>query len=96
MRFNLPPREHFHRYHHSNSKSSLLDRPQSPSSSGALATAADASLIISSLQMLPASVDIALDMALNTMARDMAVEELEHFPVLGSTELDMLSLCVTR
>ena len=46
--------------------------------------------------MLPASVDNALDMALNSMARDMAVEELEHFLVLGSTELDMLSLCVTR
>ena len=40
--------------------------------------------------MLPASVDIALDMALNSLARDMAVEELEHFPVLGSTELAML------
>ena len=40
--------------------------------------------------MLPASVDIALDMALDTMARDMAIEELEHFPVLGSAELDIL------
>ena len=41
-------------------------------------------------QMLPASLDIALDMALDTMARDMAIEELEHFPVLGRAELDML------
>ena len=40
-------------------------------------------------QMLPAT-DIAIDMALDTMARDMAIEELEHFPVLGSAELDML------
>ena len=39
--------------------------------------------------MLPAT-DIAIDMALETMARDMAIEELEHFPVLGSAELDML------
>ena len=29
-------------------------------------------------------------MALDTMARDMAIEELEHFPVLGRAELDML------
>ena len=40
--------------------------------------------------MLPPSLDIALDMALDTMARDMAIEELEHFPVLGRAELDML------
>ena len=40
--------------------------------------------------MLPASLDIALDMALDTMARDMVIEGLEHFPVLGSAELDML------
>ena len=40
-------------------------------------------------QMLPAT-DIAIDMALDTMARDMAIEELEHFPVLGRAELDML------
>ena len=40
--------------------------------------------------MLPASVDIAIDMALDAMARDMAIEGLEHFPVLGSAELDML------
>ena len=39
---------------------------------------------------LPASLDIALDMALDTMARDMALEGLEHFPVLGRAELDML------
>ena len=40
--------------------------------------------------MLPASVDIAIDMALDTMARDVAIEGLEHFPVLGSAELEML------
>ena len=40
--------------------------------------------------MLPATQDIAIDMALEDMARDMAIEELEHFPVLGSAELDML------
>ena len=40
--------------------------------------------------MLPASLDIAIDMALDTMARDVALEGLEHFPVLGSAELDML------
>ena len=40
--------------------------------------------------MLPASLDIALDMALDTMARDMVIEGLEYFPVLGSAELDML------
>ena len=62
----------------------------SPSSSGALATTANASAIISPSQMLPASVDIAIDMALDAMARDMAIEGLEHFPVLGSAELDML------
>ena len=39
--------------------------------------------------MLPAT-DIAIDMALDTMARDMVLEELEHFPVLGRAELDML------
>ena len=39
--------------------------------------------------MLPAT-DIAIDMALDTMARDMALEELEHFPVLGRAELDLL------
>ena len=93
MRFNrLPLREHFHRhrYHYYNSKNSSLDRPQSPSLSGALATAADASPLISLSQMLPTTLDIALDMALDTMAPDMAIEELEHFPVLGSAELDML------
>ena len=63
---------------------------QPPSSSGALATAADASLIISPSQMLPPSLDIAVDLALDTMARDMAIEELEHFSVLGRAELDML------
>ena len=40
--------------------------------------------------MLPTTLDIALDMARDTMARDMAIEELEHFPVLGSAELEML------
>ena len=63
---------------------------QSPSSSGALATAANASPAVSPSQILPASLDIAIDMALDTMARDMAIEELEHFPVLGSAELAML------
>ena len=62
---------------------------QSPSSSGALATTAYASPIISPSQMLPAT-DIAIDMALDAMARDMAIEELEHFPVLGRAELDIL------
>ena len=64
---------------------------QSPSSSGALAAAADASPTVSPPQILPASLDIAIDMALDTMARDIAIEGLEHFPgVLGSAELDML------
>ena len=63
------------RYHHHNSKNSSLDRPQSPSSSGALAIAADASP--SPSQMLPTTLDIALDIALDTMARDMPTEELE-------------------
>ena len=63
---------------------------QSPSSSGALAAAADASPTVSPPQILPASLDIAIDMALDTMARDVALEGLEHFPVLGSAELDML------
>ena len=48
-----------------------------------------ASPIISPSQMLPAT-DTAIDMALDTMARDMAIEDLEYFPVLGSAELDML------
>ena len=48
-----------------------------------------ASPIIIPSQMLPTT-DIAIDMALDVMARDMAIEELEHFPVLGSAELDML------
>ena len=39
--------------------------------------------------MLPAT-DIAIDIALDTMAQDMAIEELKHFPVLGRAELDML------
>ena len=69
----------------------VVTATQSPSSPGALATAADASPIISRpSQMLPASLDIALDMALDTMARDMAIAELEHFTVLGGAELDML------
>ena len=63
---------------------------QPPSSSGALAAAADASPTVSPSQILPASLDIAIDMALDTMARDVALEGLEHFPVLGSAELDML------
>ena len=68
----------------------VVTATQSPSSFSALATAADVSPIISPSQMLPASLDIALDMALDTMARDMVIEGLEHFPVLGSAELDML------
>ena len=40
--------------------------------------------------MLPATLDTAIGMALDTMARDMAIEDLEHFPVLGRAELDML------
>ena len=39
---------------------------------------------------MPPTLDIAIDLALNTMARDMAIEELEHFPVLGRAELDIL------
>ena len=50
-----------------------------------------ASPLMSPSQMLPET-DIAIDMALDVMARDMAIEELEHFPVLGSAELDMLEL----
>ena len=48
-----------------------------------------ASPIISPSQMLPAT-DTAIDEALDVMARDMAIKDLEHFPVLGSAELDML------
>ena len=60
------------------------------SSSGTLATVADASPTVSPSQMLPSSLDIALYMALGTMARHMAIEEeLEHFPVLGSVELNI-------
>ena len=40
--------------------------------------------------MLPATLDTAICMALDTMARDMAIEDLEHFPVLGRAELAML------
>ena len=68
----------------------VVTATQSPTSSGASATAADAPPIISPSQVLPASLDIAIDMALDTMARDVALEGLEHFPVLGSAELDML------
>ena len=63
---------------------------QSPSSSSVLATAADVSPIMSPLLMPPASLNTAIDMALESMALDMAIEELEHFPVLGSAELDIL------
>ena len=64
---------------------------QLPSSTSTFATAPSpyASPLMSPSQMLPAT-DIAIDMALDTMARDMAIEELEHFPVLGSAELAML------
>ena len=41
--------------------------------------------------MLTATQDIALDMARDTMAWDMSIEELEHFPVLGRAELNMLA-----
>ena len=65
---------------------------QLPSSTSTFAAAPSpyASPLMSPSQMLPATLDIAIDTALNTMARDMAIEELEHFPVLGSAELDML------
>ena len=75
----------------SSETAAVVTATQSPSSSGALAPAADASPIVSPSQILPASLDIAIDMALDTMARDMAIEGLEHFPVvLRSAELDML------
>ena len=68
----------------------VVTATQSLSSSGALATVADASPTVSPSQMLPSSLDIALYMALGTMVRDMAIEEeLEHFPVLGSVELNI-------
>ena len=65
------------------------------SSTSALATTPSpyASPIMSAAQMALATEDMDLDMALD-MALDatlkVAVEELEHFPVLGSAELDML------
>ena len=49
-----------------------------------------ASSLMSPSQIIPEPLDIDLDMALESMARDMAIEGLEHFPVLGSAELDML------
>ena len=65
---------------------------QPVSSASTLATTPSpyVSPLVSPSQMLPATQDIAIDMALEDMARDMAIEELEHFPVLGSAELDML------
>ena len=72
----------------------VVTATQSPSSSGALATAADVSPTVSPSQVLPASLDVAIDMALDTMVRDMAIdmamEQLEHFTVLGRAELDIL------
>ena len=41
-------------------------------------------------QILPPTQDIAIDMALENMARDVVIEGLGHFPVLGSAELAML------
>ena len=68
----------------------VVTATQSLSSSGTLATVADASPTVSPSQMLPSSLDIALYMALGTMARHMAIEEeLELFPVLGSVELNI-------
>ena len=63
------------------------------SSTSALATTTPspyATSLMSPSQILPATQEIAIDMALENMARDMAIEVLEHFPVLGSAELDML------
>ena len=68
---------------------------QLPSSTSALATTPSpyAFPIMSAAQMAPATEDMDFDMALD-MALDAAlkvtIEELEHFPVLGSAELDML------
>ena len=64
---------------------------QLPSSTSTFAAtpSSNASPLVSPSQMLLAT-DIAIDMALDTMARDMAIEELEHFPVLGRAELDIL------
>ena len=39
--------------------------------------------------MVPTTLDMALDMPLD-MAFDITIEELEHFPVLGRAELDIL------
>ena len=39
--------------------------------------------------MVPKTLDMALDMPL-AMAFDITIEELEHFPVLGRAELDIL------
>ena len=64
---------------------------QLPSSTSASAATSSpyASPLMSPSQMLSAT-DIAIDMALDTMARDMVLEELEHFPVLGRAELAIL------
>ena len=65
---------------------------QLPSSTSTFAAtpAPFASSMISPSQMLPATLDTAIDMALDTMVRDMAIEDLEHFSVLGRAELDIL------
>ena len=54
-------------------------------STSACATTPSASPVMSPAQMVPTTPDVALDMAF-----DIAIEELEHFPVLGRAELDML------
>ena len=62
----------------------------SPTSTFAATPSPYASPLMSPSQILPPTQDIAIDMALENMARDMAIEELEHFPVLGRAELDIL------
>ena len=61
------------------------------SSTSALATTSspDASPIMSAAQMVPATQNMTLNTLLDA-ALKVAIEELEHFPVLGSAELDML------
>ena len=61
------------------------------SSTSALATtpSPNASPIMSAAQMAPATQNMTLNTLLDA-ALKVAIEELEHFPVLGSAELDML------
>ena len=68
---------------------------QSLSSASALVTTSShyASPIMSAAQMAPATQDADLDMAVVIAldaALEVAIEELEHFSVLGSAELDIL------